>query len=164
MRYSCKKINTLFYSVTLTALLSTVLAGCATLQEENKSYANTCKKEQNDNDIIACYHRIIKQKIKAKWRTSTTGLTESDFPQMYKVKTKIFVNGYGQITDFKILTTSNSHKLDRSIVKGIKRSSPLPVPNEPLFTQGGFNIINYDFVHDDVPPVFGSKKVEEPDQ
>ena len=135
------------------------IAGCATVKEENIQYSNKCVKETSEKAIIDCHWDAIFYKMRAKWWMSTNGLTESDYPVMYKIKTEVKVDEAGNILDIKLLSTSNSRKLDRSVIKGIKRSTPLPVPKEPLFTKGGFSIIKYNFVHDtgDVKPVFESE-------
>lgn len=136
------------------------LIGCATVSEENIQYSNKCAKEITDEAVMECHRDAIYYKIRAKWWASSNGLTESDYPEIFKIQTEISVDTQGNILNIKVLSSSNSRKLDRSVLKGIRRSSPLPVPKEPLFSKGDFSTIGYNFVHEtgDVKPVFGSMK------
>ena len=141
-------------------LATTLFVGCATVNEENIQYANKCSLEKTDEAVIECHREAIFYKIRAKWWNSTNGLTESDYPEIYNIKTEISVDKKGNILNIKMLSSSNSRKLDRSVLKGIRKSSPLPVPSEPLFSQGDFSVIVNSFVHEtgDVAPVFGGMK------
>ena len=132
----------------LILVVSVFITGCATVQEENVDYANKCEKEITDEKIIDCHWNAIRYKIRAKWWASMNGLTESDFPTIYEIKTKMLVDKQGNITDLQVLKKSSSRKLNRSAVKGIMRASPLPVPKEPYFTKGGFSVVHRTFVQD----------------
>jgi len=130
------------------------------VSEENMQYSNKCALEKTEDAVIECHRDAIFHKIRAKWWVSTKGLTESDFPEIYNIKTEISLDKKGNITNIKMLSSSNSRKLDRSVLKGIRKSSPLPVPSEPLFSKGNFSVLINSFVHEtgDVKPVFGSMK------
>jgi len=138
---------------------SIFLAGCATIQEENIEYANSCAEKGSKEKIIACHQEAIFYKIRAKWWVSTDGLTESDIPVIFNIKSKIKVDQEGKVLSAILLSSSNSRNLDKSVLKGISRSSPLPVPKEPLFSVGKFSEIRYIFVHStgDVEPLFSNE-------
>jgi len=130
----------------LLLLLITIIS-CTALKKENIKHAKLCSKESTEEAIISCYEKAIAFRIRSKWGFSAQGLTHTDFPIRYKIEAEIKVDEFGNILDINLLSENYSPKLDRSIIRGIKRSSPLPVPKEPLFSKGGFSETSYTFVN-----------------
>jgi len=141
------------------AMCLVFLGACAANQSKDNQVSHSyCKDVTIKEEIIQCHRQFIFTKIKANWRMATNGLTDSDYPNYYRIKTLISIDESGTIQDLKLVQGSTSHKLNRSVVRGILRSDPLPVPPEPYFSEGNFASIKYHFFDIDVPPALESVK------
>ena len=139
----------MLYSISqLIFVLSTLLAlGCTSIQEKNSKATRKCAEKFTDSAVIICHKEIIFRKMRAYARISEAKLTVSDIPYWYKIKTEIKIDKHGNILDVKFVSKSSSTILNRFVLKSIRRSSPLPVPDEPLFTQGDFSRLHYNLSH-----------------
>jgi len=140
----------------LISILVCLLPACAAIDTKPHTATDDCKYAKTDETKIDCHWQAIYYRLRAKWWLNSNNLTISDFPNVYRIKTKISVDPKGRIIDFSILKKSESYKLNRSVKRSLKQSSPLPVPNEPLFSKGGFSEFYFDYANTDIEPAFDS--------